>query len=182
MGADGYMKMSVPVLALAQAFEKSVGIPVAYLKAAEVFADVDFEASPTSRLVLLATVLELICERTRRDENALGLIDKWMEDAESSKRDDLATALDLMRQESITSCIRKEVARACNAASLLREETDRMSGRAVTIYRSRSAIVHGGEAASPTDVIELRSIVRFLLTGFLTRGVFSGARESIGRN
>jgi hypothetical protein len=59
--------------------------------AAEVYADIDFEASPTSRLVLTATVLELLATRTDRDADALAMIERWMLEAKATDRQDLVT-------------------------------------------------------------------------------------------
>jgi hypothetical protein len=178
-GGAGSSKSSVDIAVLDSAFDISRKIPREYRKAAEVFSDVDFESTTTSRLTLLATALEMICGRGTRDSKALAILDRWARHAKCHKRDDLVTAVGLMKQESIASAIRSALESAGRRASLEDKEIDRLKRRAVELHRLRSQVVHGGADPSPANIVELRNIVRFLLTGDVDRGQFSGARESL---
>jgi hypothetical protein len=181
-GASGDLKVKVSTDELTQAFSGAMGVPETSRRAAEVFADVDFEASTTSRMVLIATVLELICSRATRDNDALALIEGWKKCAQEASRGDLATALDLMREESISSAIRNEVKAACARAGIGDEDSNGIAKRTVALYGKRSSVVHRGATVSAEEVAELRHYVRILLTGTRERGAFSGVLEGIERD
>jgi hypothetical protein len=174
---SGQMTISVGIATLSQAFKTTFPPANNCEMACEIFADVDFETSATSKLVLLATVLELLCERAPRDNEGLLLIEKWMEDASAARRKDLVTGLQLMREQSISAAIRDRIMRAAQASGLDKEEEEQLKHRAKELYRRRSAIVHGGQPVSYSEVVELRSIVRFLLIGSRDPGVFSPAQK-----
>ncbi|TPJ81879.1 hypothetical protein FJ434_20465 [Mesorhizobium sp. B2-5-13] len=169
--------MLADIEALSEAFDASFPVRPGSDRAREVYADIDFEANSTSRVVLIATVLELLASRTRRDESALTFIDRWSEEASSAQREDLVTALDLMREQSITSSIRTLMQDSCARAGLDDEQTTGIVRRTVELYRLRSKIVHGGRGASPHEVAEFRAMARIALTGSKERGVFSGVIE-----
>jgi len=181
-GASGDLRVKVSTEELTQAFSGAMGVPETSRRAAEVYADVDFEASTTSRIVLIATVLELICSRATRDSDALALIESWKKCAQGASRGDLATALDLMRVESISSAIRNEVKAACARVGISDEDANDIAKRTVALYSKRSSVVHGGATVSNEEVAELRHYVRFLLTGTRKRGPFSGVLEGIERH
>lgn len=181
-GASGHLKVNVSTEELTQAFSGAMGVPETSRRAAEVFADVDFEASTTSRMVLIATVLELICSRATRDNDALALIESWKKCAQEASRGDLVTALDLMKEESISSAIRNEVKAACARAGIGDEDANGIAKRTVALYRKRSSVVHRGATVSGEEVAELRHYVRFLLTGTRERGPFSGVLGGIERD
>jgi hypothetical protein len=180
-GASGSLTVQESIEHLTQAFAQTETVQQDLRRAAEVFADVDFEASTTSRMVLVATALELICSRASRDADALALIEGWQKSARGSGRGDLVTALDLMRQESIASAIKSEVKAACARAKIGTEETDKIAKRTAALYGKRSAVVHRGAAVSAEEVAEFRYYVRFLFTGTLKRGAFSGVLEGVER-
>lgn len=147
----------------------------------EVYADIDFEASITSRFVLLATVLELLAERRSRDAAALGLIDKWSNEAKEAGRSDLATAINPMREESITSSIRKLVRSRCEASECGAEQAEAMARTAGSLYGQRSAVVHAAATVSPNDVELFRRIVRHALLGSAEPGSFSRIVEKLNQ-
>lgn len=169
--------MLVDIAVLSEAFDASFADRPNRQRAEEVYSDVDFEASTTSRLVLIATVLELLAKRAPRDASALALIDRWSEEANGAGREDLAVALGLAREESTTSAIRALMRGACEGAGLSDEVTKRYVRRTAELYRLRSAIVHAGKEATPQEVGEFRAMARLVLTGSTTPGVFSGAVE-----
>jgi hypothetical protein len=177
--SSGELRLTVPIETLSEALSKQLPKRRNINRAAEIFADVDFEASTFSRFVLLATVLELISERNERDEAALTMIDRWQGDAKIADRRDLEAALDLMRQQSISSGIREVVRTACGEAGCTSEETQAVIKRAVDLYRRRGAAVHDGSTITGQEVGEFRQIVRLALTGSRKRGVFSGVVESV---
>ncbi|WBU61210.1 hypothetical protein [Paracoccus albus] len=82
------------------------------------FSDVDFEATPDRKFVLLSTILELLSERKARDNQAQKLLDKWKADAIGAKRQDLAQAVDLMRSQSIGSSIFELVSEAAKGSRM----------------------------------------------------------------
>ena len=133
--------VTVPIEALTDALSKQLPRRRNINRAAEIFADVDFEASTFSRFVLLATVLELISERNERDEAALTMIEQWKQQAKVADRRDLEAALHLMRQHSIGSGIREVVRTACEEAGCTPEEAQAVIKRAVDLYRRRGAAV-----------------------------------------
>ena len=147
-GMSGKLKTMVSIDALAHAFSEGMNLPESVRKAAEVFSDVDFEASTTSRLVLITTALELLCLRGSRDDEALTLIDAWKVCAKKAKRADLVQALELMRQESISSAIRMKIQEACKNAFIKDDDAKRISKRTVELYRKRSSVVHGGACSA----------------------------------
>lgn len=180
-GMSGDLKTSVSSEKLTEAFLGISAIPENFRLAAEVFSDVDFESSTTSRIVLVTTALELICSRRCRDHEALTLIAAWKKGAQEANRGDIARALDLMREESIASAIRNEIKAACTLASLEKERAKHIEKRVIALYSKRSAVVHRGARVSSDEVAELRHYVRFLLTGTLKPGAFSGLVEGIER-
>lgn len=167
----------VGVKALAAAFNASLAKRRNVDRAAEVYVDIDFEASTTSRLVLAATVLEILSMRVQREANDLGLIDRWAAEASLIDSPDLVAALSTIRTQSIASSIRALMKAACADASLTGEDTDQVVRRTVDLYHLRSAAVHAGSDVRPHEAAELRSIARFALTGSRDRGVFSGVVE-----
>jgi len=166
--------VTVHVEALSAAFDARLPDRPNIDRAAEVYADIDFEASTTSRLVLAATVLELLATKSRRDAAALAIIDRWVLEAKAADRPDLIIALDLIREQSITSSIRELMRAACAEAGLASQEAEQSIRRTIELYRRRGAIVHGGSAATPYEAAEFRAMARLALTGSSARGVFSG--------
>jgi hypothetical protein len=169
--------VAVPIAAFSEALSRPLPKRRNINRGAEIFADVDFEASTFSRFVLLATVLELISERNERDEAALAMIEQWKVEAKAADRRDLEAALHLMRQNSIGSGIREVMRRACEEAGCTAEEAQAIIKRAGDLYRRRGAAVHDGSAITTEEVSEFRQIVRLALTGSRGRGVFSGIVE-----
>jgi len=129
------------------------------------FSDVDFEATPDSKFVLLSTILELLSERKARDNQAQKLLDKWKADAIGAKRQDLAQAVDLMRSQSIGSSIFELVSEAAKAAGCEEKVAKAFSKSARDAYRKRGKLLHAGVSVSKEELSALRSIVRLVLIG-----------------
>lgn len=135
-------------------------------RAVRMFADVDFEATTESRFVVLSTIVELLAERRSRDPVALGLVDRWIEEAISSSREDLAQALTSnMRTESTASAIRHAVGTAAARAGCREEVIVSMQKKARDANRKRGALLHRGTSVSVAELSELRAVVRLLLVG-----------------
>ena len=129
------------------------------------FSDVDFEATPDSKFVLLSTILELLSVRKARDEQAQELLDRWKADAMQAKRKDLAQAVDLIRSESIGTSIFELVSEAAKAAGCEEKVTSTFSESARNAYRKRGKLLHAGVSVSKEELSTLRSIVRLVLVG-----------------
>lgn len=129
------------------------------------FSDVDFEATPDSKFVLLSTILELLSVRKARDKQAQELLDKWKTDARKAKRQDLAHAVDLMRSESIGTSIFELVSEAAKAAGCEEKVAKAFSESARDAYRKRGKLLHAGVSVSKEELSTLRSIVRLVLVG-----------------
>ncbi len=133
--------------------------------ASRMFSDVDFEATPDSKFVLLSTILELLSVRQARDKQAQELLNKWKADAMKAKRQDLAQALDLMRSESIGTSIFELVSKAARAAGCEEKVAKTFSESARDAYRKRGKLLHAGVSVSKEELSTLRSIVRLVLVG-----------------
>jgi hypothetical protein len=161
---DKSFQIGLPVELLSNALGQELS-PNGSFSALQLFMDVDFEASPDSRFVLLSTILELLAERVLRDTEAQELIDKWKADAADSKRHDLAQAIDLMRSESIGSSIYSLVTEAANKAGCSEDHTKDFAKSARDAYRKRGKLLHAGISVTKDELSLLRSIVRLVLVG-----------------
>jgi hypothetical protein len=179
---SGSATLSLNISVLGDAFNAKVrSADTKFKRACELFGDVDFEASMTSQMVLLTTALEIICERKQRDDDALSFITRWQAEAEKRGRKDLQSMLQNQRDNSISASIYESVRAVCESAGIVGDEQARLALRARKLYRQRSALVHGGELVLFSDLMELRQIVRFMLTGSRTNGPFSITKEWLER-
>jgi len=177
-GGEGTTQVQAPAQDLTSAFAKSETLSRDTLKAAEVFADVDFEASRTSRLTLLNTTLELLCPKQSRDKATIALIDAWIDEAQTKGLTGLVNGLKNLKQEPMRAAIEASITSSCDAASLSAEVCDQMIRRTIKLYGLRNSVVHAGHEPKSEEIRDLRRIVRFLLTGQVWLGAFSDIRES----
>ena len=129
------------------------------------FSDVDFEATPDSKFVLLSTILELLSARQAGEKPAQKLLNKWRADAMEARRQDLAQAFDLMRSESIGTLIFRLVSKAAKAAGCEEKVAKSFSESARDACRKRGKLLHAGVSVSKDELSALRSIVRLVLVG-----------------
>ena len=176
---DSNATVAVPIAELTEAFAVSPADVDTLQRAMEVYADVDFEASITSRFVLLATVLELVAQPRSRDVGALALVNKWGDEAKAAGRSDLASVVALMRNESITSSIRELVRSRYAACGHSANHAEAMAKAAGALYGQRSAVVHAAATVTLKDIVEFRRIVRCVLVGSEKPGVFTGIVERL---
>jgi hypothetical protein len=161
---DGSFFVKLPIGMLSDALDETV--PDGKETAFKLFADVDFEATTASRFVTLSTIMELLAERGTRDAEAIKLVDRWIAEAGSASRPDLAQALvSTMRTESIGSAIARVVRDAGLGAGCDEEHVVVLEKRARDANRKRGALLHRGTSISVEELSALRAVVRLLLVG-----------------
>lgn len=161
---DGSYSLQLPISMFSDALNEQV--PEANETALRLFADVDFEATTASRFVVLSTVIELLAERQTRDAAALELVERWIDEAGSASRQDLAQALaSNMRRESIGSAIGRIVRDAGFAAGCDEEINTSFQKQAREANKKRGALLHRGNSVSVEELSALRAVVRLLLVG-----------------
>jgi hypothetical protein len=136
--------------------------------ASELFAAADFEVTPNSRFLLLATVFEVLANPKTRPEVCVVLVQelidkaKKAENTEDHKRKDAFKALrqsaEHLKQESIRSSVRKLATKASETFG--DPEPERTGKRAAELYDKRSDLVHEGHSVTWADVAEIRKLVR----------------------
>lgn len=169
---SGSYSIGMPATELSSALaDVPAGEPFA--EALRVFSDVDFEISLAARFISLSTILELIAVRAERDPEAHDLLKRWINEANTLGRGDLANALDAMRVESIGAAIARMVDAAARSAGCIEEEVVELKKRARAAYRRRSSVLHEGKRVTKAELAALRSVVRLLLIGELRGAAFT---------
>jgi hypothetical protein len=162
---SGSYSISLPTTFLSDALSSNLPDEERRAKAFEIFCDIDFESSSTSRYALLSAILELLADRQERDGPALEMIDRWIAEAAAASRQDLVEALRLQKTESIGSSIGRVVEAAALSAGCSPETVQDYRKSAREAYRKRSRLLHAGVSISTSELAKLRAIVRLVLTG-----------------
>lgn len=161
---DGSFSVQLPISMFSDALSEPV--PEVKENALKLFADVDFEATTASRFVVLSTVVELLAERQTRDDAALKLVDRWIDEASTASRQDLVQALTSnMRHESIGSAIGRIVREAGSAAGCDEVANVTFQKQARDANKKRGALLHRGNSVSVEELSALRAVVRLVLVG-----------------
>jgi len=170
---DGATNVFLPAEALTEATSIDESRPRAPEQALRVFADVDFEATATSRFILLSTILELLAARQPRDKSALAMMKRWEAEAKEAARPDVAEAVRTIFSESIGSAIARLVREAAIAADCTEEMQDSFEDQARQAYRRRGALLHRAAPVTTDELASLRAVVRLVLVGKTTGTGFS---------
>lgn len=157
------------------------------LLACELFASVDFEATPNAQFLMLTAVYEVLSSPKRRPKPCVDLVKELLDRAKQAKEaaaaagdGEMAEAFKALmnsagnlKKEGITSSVRRLA--TCTSQALGDAHPENAGKRASDLYGKRSGLVHRGESVTLADVGELRRLVREALA--VEAGCFEHIRE-----
>lgn len=132
------------------------------ITALDLYIASQYDYLPRSLFLAKLTILDVLAERSKRDEATIDWIDKKIREANALEDAGLSTGLRNLKLESHTSAIRSLVSRAVLSQGGTKEEAALRAAEVGRLYATRSKLSHARSTVD-VDISGATQLARFVL-------------------